>query len=92
MEKKSSPNITITSKKRFVSMSTKSWNSGCVLVLFLLINFAFQLKPINPCLLFTKNEAIYAQIAVDDVGVEHLVKASNASGGFGLSNDSNKTK
>lgn len=70
-----------------------STSHGCVLVLFLLINFAtFQLRSINPCLFFPQKEVIYAQIAVDDMGVERLVKAANASGGFGLSNDSNKTK
>lgn len=74
-------------------MSTEAWNSGYVLVLFLLIKFAtFQLRSINPCLFSPQNEVIYAQIAADDVGVECLVKAANASGGFGLSDDSNKTK
>lgn len=74
-------------------MRTKSWNSGCVLVLSLLFNFTtFQLRFISPYLFLPQNEVIYAQIAVDDVWVEHLVKAANASGGFGLSDDSNKTK
>lgn len=74
-------------------MRTKSWNSGCVLVLSLLINFTtFQLRSISPYLFLPQNVVIYAQIAVDDVWVEHLVKAANASGGFGLSDDSNKTK
>lgn len=56
-------------------MGTETWNSRCVLVLFVLTNFAtFQLRSINPCLFFPQNEVIYAQIAVDDVGVERLVR------------------